>query len=293
MSQIDVDALLRAVDPDAPCGPNLEYDPLFIALDQAVLGKPEVQYGATISAAVPPDWKIVRRMAADLLARSRDLRLVVHLLRANLALDGVKGLADGIHLIERLLDEQWQSVHPELDADDDMDPMLRLNSLAILADRATVLKELKEATLVVLPGLGPLSLRTLEISNGELAPADGQDKIALTSIELALADVDAATLGAAADALQRSFDSVRNIETLLVREVGSAQALNLDALTRALKRGAEFLAHQLAGRQGAAAPAAAAGSAAPAPNGAVPQAAPAGEIGGRDDVLRALDRLID
>lgn len=173
MSQIDVDALLRAVDADAPCGPNLEYDPLFVALEQAVLGK----YGATISAAVPPDWKIVRRMAADLLARSRDLRLVVHLLRASLALDGVKGLADGIRLIERLLDEQWHSVHPQLDADDDMDPMLRLNSLAILADRATVLKELKEATLVALPGLGPLSLRTLEITNGELAPADGQDKI--------------------------------------------------------------------------------------------------------------------
>jgi type VI secretion system protein ImpA len=294
MSQIDVDALLRAVDADAPCGPNLEYDPLFVALDQAVLGKPEVQYGATISAAVPPDWKIVRRMAADLLARSRDLRLAVHLLRASLALDGVNGFADGMRLIERLLDEQWQNVHPELDADDDMDPMLRLNSLAILADRATVLKEVKESPLVLLPGLGPFSLRTLEVTNGELAPAHGEAKIALASIELALADMDAATLGAAADALQRSFDSVRNIEVLLVREVGSAQALNLDALTRSLKRGAEFLASQLASRPDAAAPAAAAdGPAAALPNGEAPRAAPAGESGGRDDVLRALDRLID
>lgn len=234
MSQIDVDALLRAVDADAPCGPNLEYDPLFIALEQAVLGKPEVQYGATISAAVPPDWKIVRRMAADLLARSRDLRLAVHLLRASLALDGINGLADGIRLIERLLDEQWQSVHPELDTDDDMDPTSRLNSLAILADRATVLKEVKEANLVVLPGLGPLSLRTLDVANGELAPADGETRLSLASIELALADVDAAMLGVVADALQRSHDSVLNIETLLVREVGSAQALNLDALRKSV-----------------------------------------------------------
>jgi type VI secretion system protein ImpA len=291
MSQIDVDALLRAVDADAPCGPNLEYDPLFVALDQAVLGKPEVQYGATISAAVPPDWKIVRRMAADLLTRSRDLRLAVHLLRASLALDGIDGLADGIRLIERLLDEQWQGVHPALDADDDMDPTSRLNSLAILADRATVLREVKEAALLSMAGLGPLSLRTLEVTSGELAPAAGEAKIALASIEMALADVDLATLGAAAGALQRCFDSVRNIEMLLVREVGSAQALNLDALTRTLKRGAEFLAHQLAGRQGAAAPAAAEPGVA-APNGAIQHVAPAGEIGGRDDVLRALDRLI-
>ncbi|HEU4373156.1 MAG TPA: type VI secretion system protein TssA [Telluria sp.] len=293
MSRIDVDALLRAVEPDAPCGPNLEYDPVFVALEQAVLGKPEVQYGATISAAVPPDWKLVRRMAADLLARSRDLRLVVHLLRANLALDGIDGLADAIRLIERLLDEQWQAVHPELDADDDMDPMLRLNSLAILADRATVLKEVKEATLLVLPGLGPFSLRTLDVATGELAPADGQDKVSLASIELALADADAAALGAAADALQRSHDSVLNIETLLVRQVGSSQALNLDALTRALKRGADFLAQQLAARQGAAAPAVEGDPVAPAAPGAAPRQAPAGEIGGRDDVVRALDRLID
>lgn len=81
-----------------------------------MLGKPEVQYGATISAAVPPDWKIVRRMAADLLARSRsrDLRLVVHLLRANLALDGVKGQADGIRLIERLLEANLAIIVPQL-----------------------------------------------------------------------------------------------------------------------------------------------------------------------------------
>ena len=56
-------------------------------------GKPEVQYGKTITAAEPPDWKSVRRTASELLARSRDLRLVVHLLRANLSLHGIAGLA--------------------------------------------------------------------------------------------------------------------------------------------------------------------------------------------------------
>ena len=211
-----------------------------------MLGKPEVQYGDTISAAVPPDWKIVRRMAAELLDRSRDLRLAVHLLRASLALYGIDGLADGMRLIERLLDERWDSVHPQLDADDDMDPMLRINSLAILADRATVLGA-EGATLVLLPGLGPLSLRMLEIANGELAPAERRRTRSRwrrsnwrwpTSI--------AASLGAAVDALQRAFDSVRNIEMLLVRQVGSSQALNLDALTRALKRGPNSSRSQLA-----------------------------------------------
>jgi type VI secretion system protein ImpA len=286
------------VDPGAPCGPNLEYDPVFVALEQAVLGKPEVQYGKTITAAEAPDWKSVRRMASELLERSRDLRLVMHLLRADLSLRGIDGLVDGVRLIERLLEERWDSVHPALDPDDGMDPMLRINSLAVLADQATLLKDLKEATLIVLPVLGPLSLRTLDIATGELVLPDGPDKIPLASIDLALADVDDASLGNAVAALTQAFDSVRNIEALLVRQAGSAKALNLESLTRALKRGHDFLAHHLEGRVGVAAsgdaPAATDGAAgAPARAGSGPGAAPiSGEIANRNDVLAMLDKLI-
>lgn len=296
MSRIALDALLAEISADAPCGPNLEYDPDFLALEQAVLGKPEVQYGDTITAAVPPDWKLVRRLAAELSERSRDLRLVLHLLRANLALNGVEGLVDGVALIERLLEERWDSVHPQLDADDDMDPMLRINSLAILADTGTILKDLKEATLVVLPGLGPLSLRMLEIAHGELAVPEGKDKLTVDSIERALADVELALLAAAVDNLTRAHASAVNIETLLVRQVGSSQALNLDVLTRALKRGRDFLGQQLAARtegQGDADAAADTESAADAPaRGAARAAGGSGEISDRADVVRALDKLI-
>ena len=296
MSRIALDALLAEISADAPCGPNLEYDPDFLALEQAVLGKPEVQYGDTITAAVPPDWKLVRRLAAELSERSRDLRLVLHLLRANLALNGVEGLVDGVALIERLLEERWDSVHPQLDADDDMDPMLRINSLAILADTGTILKDLKESTLVVLPGLGPFSLRMLEIAHGELAVPEGKDKPTVDSIERALADVELALLTAAVDNLTRAHASAVNIETLLVRQVGSSQALNLDVLTRALKRGRDFLGQQLAARseaQGEAEAAADSDSGADAPaRGAARAAGASGEISDRADVVRALDKLI-
>ena len=74
MNKNDVDGLLIEVDAGAPCGPNLEYDPVFVALELEVIGKPEVQYGDTISAAIPPDCKTVNRLATGLLERSRDLR---------------------------------------------------------------------------------------------------------------------------------------------------------------------------------------------------------------------------
>ena len=254
MSAIDIDALLQEVEPAAPCGPNLEYDPAFIELEQAVLGKPEVQYGTTITPAAPPEWKLVKRLATDLLGRSRDLRLAVHLLRANLALYGIGGLADSLRLIERLLAERWDSVHPELDADDDMDPMLRINSLAVLADSSTVLKDLKEVAFLTLPGLGPLTLRVLDISSGELAPAKGQEKLAASSIEAALVDIDDASLSAVIGDFSRAHGSAVEIEVILVRRVGNAQTINLDGLTRALKRGRDFLMPQLAGRKGQDAP---------------------------------------
>jgi type VI secretion system protein ImpA len=294
MSTIDIDALLVEISPQAPCGPNLEYDPVFQALEREALGKAEVQYGSTITPAVPPDWKTVRRMAAELINRSRDLRLAVYLTRANLALNGIAGLADGLTLIERLLDGQWASVNPPLDPDDN-DPSQRINSLAILSETTTLVRELKDASLVPLPGLGPLTTRMLEIASGELPPLTGQEKIGLASIESAIADLDQNQLDAAVDALGRALSAVVNIEQILVRQVGSAQALNFDALARPLRKAHAFLASS---RQGAAAapadlasPAAQAGPPSDSPARA-PRCSAGSDIASRDDVLRVLDHLL-
>ena len=298
MNANDVSELLQELDPAAPCGPNLEYDPVFVELELAVLGKPEVQYGDSITPAVPPEWKVVRKMASALLARSRDQRLAVYLLRAELALVGVEGMAGILHLIERLLDERWDSVHPALDADDDNDPMLRINSLAALTDAGSMLKDLKEASLVLLPGLGPLTLRMLEVASGEMPPPKGTEKVAVESIDKALADVPDEALSGAVERLTRALDSVVNIETLLVRQVGSSQALNLDGLTRPLKRARDFLLQRASARAPAATDANAgdaegelvtgnAGSAAGRP------APVSGVISNRTDVVRMLDKLLD
>jgi type VI secretion system protein ImpA len=277
--------MLQELAGDTPCGPNLEYDPAFLELEQAALGKPEVQYGDTITPAVPPEWKVVKKLALELIARSRDLRIAMPLLRSLLALHGMPGFADGVSLVERLLAERWDSVHPQLDPDDGLDPMLRINSLATLADAATVLRELKECAFVQLPGLGPLSLRGLEMASGELPAPEGQPPMALSSIEAALCDVDPERLKEAVEAAARAHDSVVNIEVLLVRQVGSSQALNLDVLTRGLRRVRDFLASQLP-PEGGLEPDGAGGPAGTA------AAAISGEIASRADVVRMLDKIL-
>jgi type VI secretion system protein ImpA len=247
----DFAELLQEISPDAPCGPNLEYDPLFLELEQAILGRPEVQYGDVITPAVPPEWKTVNKLALELFSRSRDLRVAGPLLRAALALRGIVGLGDGLQLVQQLLIDRWESVHPQLDPEDDLDPMLRINSLAVLAEMTTTIKEIKESSLVVLPGLGPLTLRDLDVALGELPSPDGKEKISIASISLAMNDLDPEVFSRTFDALKLAYDSAIGIEKVLLQKVGASQTLNLDLLVKNLKRGRDFFAERNAQITGA------------------------------------------
>jgi type VI secretion system protein ImpA len=293
MEMIDIGVLGQALAGDAPCGPNLEYDPAFLELERNLVGKPEVQYGSTITPAVPPDWKMVRRQAVELLGRTRDLRIAVPLARALLALEGLPGFASGLQAIDGMLDVYWDGVHPQLDAEDDDDPTLRINSLGPLTDKASVLRELHDTAFVQLPGLGPLSLRQLDYAVGEAAVPAGQTALAPASIDMAFQAVPQEALHLALAAATQAHASVINIEAMLVRRVGNTQALNLAPLLRPLARIAAVL--QPHAKAAAVAAPQSLPAAAGATDGAQAVAAVAGisgEILDRDDVIKALDKLL-
>lgn len=286
MSIVDVDVLLEDLEEAAPCGPNLEYDPAFLELEQSALGKPEVQYGDTIVPAVPPEWKQVKKQALELLGRTRDLRVAMPLVRALLALHALPGFADGVRLLERLVVERWDGVHPELDPDDDNDPTLRINCLAQLTDPATTLRELRETAFVMLPGLGPLTLRVLEQAHGEAPVADGQTALAPDSIDAALADVSDDAMQVASSAVNGALDSVINLEAALAHHVGSTQSLNLTPLTRQLRRMADLLASRAQAAPEADAAAQGGSTAAPRAAGIT------GDVTSRADVVRMIDKIL-
>lgn len=289
MEMIDIGALQQAVAGADPCGPNLEYDPAFQELERNLVGKPEVQYGTTITAAVPPDWKTVRRQAVELLERTRDLRVAVALARAVLALDGLAGFAGALQAIEAMLTAHWESVHPQLDADDGNDPTLRINSLAPLTDPATVLRELHDMAFVQLPGLGPLSLRQLDYASGEASVPAGQTALAPASIEQAFRAVPPETLQAALAAASQAHACVAGIETLLGERVGNAQAPNLAPLLRSLARIVAALQPHV---KQAAAAAPVDGDGQVTEMAATPAQGLSGDIMDRDDVLLAIDKLL-
>lgn len=285
---IHVEDFLPEVTPEAPCGVDLEYDSAFLELEQASKGKEESQFGTP---EIPPDWKQVYTFAQDLLARSRDLRVAVLLARAALKLQGYAGFASGLALIEQLLEQRWACVHPQLDAGDGNDPTMRVNTLALLCEQGTVLRDVREAELVSSRQCGHFSLRDVDLATGELDKHAGETAPAVSMIDAAFLDADAAAVQATLAALEQAHASVGRIETILTSHVGAAQAMDLGALTRMLRRARDFVR----ARSGAAQPAAPAQTATvDAVQDAAPQTAVAvisADIRSRDDVRRVLEKI--
>ena len=126
---IDLAALLAPVSAEAPSGEPVEYDPQFNELETLSKGTPEQEVGTTIIPAEEPDWREVERVGLELAARAKDLRVAVYLVRAELKLGGLPGMAAGLALIRGYLEQYWPSVHPQLDPEDDNDPSARVNAL--------------------------------------------------------------------------------------------------------------------------------------------------------------------
>ena len=99
---IDIESLLEPTGEEPPCGPDLEYDAAFLALDQSARGKSEQQFGDTVIPAEEPVWGEVCGAAVEVLGRSKDLRVAVLLARAWVHTEGFAGLLPGLRLIHRV-----------------------------------------------------------------------------------------------------------------------------------------------------------------------------------------------
>jgi len=246
MKQIDVMSLAVPISADAPSGQDLEYDHSFAALEDAVRTEPEQQFGETVVAAEEPDWVTVRDLAVEILSRSKDLRAAVYLVQALVHGNGLSGLAQGLKLIRVLLETFWDSLHPQLDPDDDLDPTARVNIIASLCDTSLVLVPVRHAPMVQIPGLGAISLRDVQIANGRIAPPpDSGETLKLDTIEAAIRDIDLSVLKDKVAALEGAEGDVSLIEQIIMEKVGANHAVSLEALTHTLREILAFLHEQL------------------------------------------------
>jgi len=157
---VDVQVLLIPISQASPCGPDLEYDPDFVALVQASEGKPERQIGQVIIPPENPNWEDVKQRAEPLFSRSKDLRIAIPMMRALIHTEGMRGLASGLTLLHGLLLNYWDCVHPGLDPEDN-DPAVRLNVLADLANPITLLRDVREINFISTGSHARLSVRVV------------------------------------------------------------------------------------------------------------------------------------
>jgi type VI secretion system protein ImpA len=211
-------------DEAAPGGPDLEYDNDFLELTKAAAGKPESQFGP----AEPPDWRAVRIGAESLLDRSRDLRLAIYWLRSGLHLMGWRALSPGLQLVNGMVDQLWDHLHPLPDPDDG-DPYARVNALTLLRESEGLIGDLRATHVVQDRAIGELTGRSVELAAG-LAQPVGEE--AVPSKEVVKRMV-AAAVERAPDlraAVEAAVAGVRQLQTAVNQKLGSSAAPDLRPL---------------------------------------------------------------
>lgn len=208
------------------CGEDLEYDNDFLELTQAAAGRPEQQFGAKVIPAEPPDWRDVSAKAEAMFERTRDLRVAVLWLRAQVAADGWSALPEGLRLLHGLLERFWDELYPR---PDDGDAYARINELEALGSTQHLRGDLRQASIVRNRLAVELRGRELEIAFQHLEAREDESPPSRSQIEQMLRDAakeDPTLYRLAADSNAR-LDAI----TELMRErVGYERAPGFDAL---------------------------------------------------------------
>lgn len=288
----DLQELLNEVSADKPCGEYLEYDADYLELGRLILGKPEDPI--TGEKAQPPNWRDVHKGAYALLQRSKDLQIVVYLLRSLIHLEGITGFRDGMNLLAELIQRYWDDIHPVLDPDDDYDPTARINIIEELSNFDSVLRPLSLAPLVDSKAVGRFSLRDVNVATDKIDVPEGAAKPDLSVVKAAFLDVPGEVIVASYQAIADSEKTLRQIETFIGDKVGVGAAPDLSPLTGELRdmratfeqfAGAFLADEALASDQGVD------DTGQPASVTVVAKPLAVGAISSRQDVLKTLDLI--
>jgi type VI secretion system protein ImpA len=287
LSPAAVESLLKPINESLPSGEDMEYDPAYTSLEADSQIKAEQQFGDTVIAAVEPEWRDLLGRSTELLGKTKDLRVAILCLRAATRTQGIIGLEQGLSLIHQLLEQFWDTIHPKLDADDNNDPTMRLNSLAALTDPQLGLRDLHDCLLGSSRGVGPLKVRDIAIANGKLAASATDPNYTSAQVEGALRDIHSdnpaaiqASIEAAQwlDKLQNLLNDKTSVGSVDLKPLRTLLGQTRDACQNLLGEGQ---AAQLAGDDGS-------GFA----GGGDGEGAVRGEIRTREQALMMMDKIM-
>lgn len=229
----DLSALLAEVSADKPCGDYLEYDPAYLELSKDILGTPEDPI--TGEAAQPPNWRDIEKKSLAILQQSKDLQIAIYLLRALIVQEGIPGFRDGLGFLRGLLENYWESVHPQLDPDDDLDPTARINILEELNSFESVLRPLSLASLIESKSVGQFSLRDIQLATDKIELPEGASKPDINLIKNLFLDTTQAQTVLTYQAVIESIDHILQIDRFICEQVSIENSADFSALLAQLK----------------------------------------------------------
>ncbi len=253
---IDIESFLSEVSAESPCGEDLSYDASFLALEDMLRTKAG---GGVVEgveeAAEEPNWREVRDKSSELLKRSKDLRVVMYLTISLLKLEGIHGLRDGLALLRGLLERFWDHLYPQLDPEDNNDPLERINILQSLSptsvsaqDPMKFKQRLSEVPLCNSVQMGRFGLRDIQIARGEITVSDDQKAKAPDTAVIDAAFQDTATdeLLATSQATQEAIEHIAAIMSVFSERASEGQTPDVSGFRGVLgniqKRVQEYLA---------------------------------------------------
>jgi type VI secretion system protein ImpA len=254
----------------------------------------ERQIGEEVIAAHEPNYREVADKAIAVLERSHDLRAAGNLALAKLRLNGLPGFAEVTGYVRGCVEEYWDTCHPQLDAEDDNDPTMRVNAVRGLADADGLLRAIRLAPLTESRAHGRFSLRDIAIAEGEIPAPPGMNPVPEAgAIAAAFEDTDPALLQevyGAAQAAAADVDAIAAKFDMAVPGLGP----DLDPLAKLLRQIAKRMASSIGGTLGEEPGTAdmsdgsvGAGPISSRGGGAL------GGISGPGDVINSLDRIMD
>lgn len=195
---LDVESLLAPVSDDDPVGPDLDYDPGRDTI-RAVFDTGFSDEGT----ASDVSWRDIIAEIENQLSLSKDLWLPVYLMRAGAMSGRLDVIRTGAEVLAGLLEQYWDTVHPQLE---ELGLPGRITPCSSLSRLAEFINPLRRAVLVEHPRLGSYSGADFERfdANGDAEPDFGMFRAAMH--ELPKDDLIAAieSLDVIADALRRA-----------------------------------------------------------------------------------------
>lgn len=249
MDRFDIEPFLAEISPDAPCGEDISYDADFMELERLAAGTEETQIGDHIQEGAGPDWQAVYTLSLALLERSRDLRVILYLIASGLRLNGLAGFYDGLALLQGMVEHQWEHLFPQLDPEDDNDPLERMNIIGSLSPSATMMSD--QDPLKIIPGLMGVPLcepedarlprptfRHILAATGELSVSEEEQSNLPTMqlIEAAFEQTEIEGLQTTDRMLTDCVSRLRVLDQQLTDRVGATVAPNFDRLEHLLQQ---------------------------------------------------------